>query len=173
MKIWQKILFASLLVTGVAINAQAGVINYNLSDVKDKTRSDSIIPWFSTGIITEEVKSFTLNFDWKDQGWGNFKGRIYYNSGDSGWLDLGLLAKHHWKDISKTIVSSSYSDFDVAPLNFGYVVGGGGGHKLYIEDATLSITTVSEPLTIALFGLGIVGLGFSRRRAKSKVAVNV
>lgn len=168
MRLWKKILVSSALLVGVTMNAQAGLINYNLPNVNDYTASDSIIDWFSTPVITEEIDSFTLSLQWwRDQGWGNQKGRLYYSSGDSGWQDLGLLAGHQWRSDSVTIFSSSPDDFDFAPLKFGYVVGGGGGHSLHIRNASVSITTVPEPGTLAILGLGLAGLAVGRRRAKS------
>ncbi len=175
-KLLRSLLIGSMLVTGLAVNAQAGVINYTLPDVTNYNyaRDDHIYNWFSTDVITDEVESFTLNFNWRDQGWGNRKGRIYYSSGDSGWQYLGVLAEHTWTSISKTIFSTSAADFDVAPINFGYVVGGGGGHRLYIRNASLSImTAVPEPGSLVLLGLGIAGLIFSRRKTKRTVKAKI
>ena len=158
-----KILAGMVLLAGSGL-AQAGVINYDLPNVSNSTSTDAVVNWFSTSVIADEIASFTLNIRWRDQGWGNRKGRIVYRSGDSGWQDLGLLAGHFWSNQSRTINSISPDDFDVAPLEFGYVVGGGGGHRLYIRNANLTVNTVPEPSTIALAGLGLLGLVAVRRR---------
>jgi hypothetical protein len=164
-KLWKKISISLVLLTSATMNVQASVINYSLPVVNNTLSTDYLTSWFSTGIISEEIDSFTLNFKWKDQGWGNQKGRIYYQSGDSGWKNLGLLADHSWTVQSQTIFSNSLTDFDVAPLEFAYRVGGGSGHKLYIQDAALTIrTSIPAPATFLLLGLGLIGLSFKRRK---------
>ena len=110
--------------------AQAGLIEYNMPYVSNYSSTDAIVNWFSTDPISDDIESFTLNMRWVDQGWGNRKGRIYYRSGDSGWTNLGVLAGHRWSFVNRT-VSSSVFDFDPGPLQFGYRVGGGGGHDLF------------------------------------------
>lgn len=59
--------------------------------------------------------------------------------------------------------SISLSSADIA-----YVIASGvGGNDIALDNLVYNSTAVSEPGTIALLGLGLVGLGIARRRIKS------
>lgn len=53
----------------------------------------------------------------------------------------------------------------------GYrVVSGLASSETVVAEGTLSVASVSESATLALFGLGLAGIGCSRRRARLTVA---
>ena len=60
---------------------------------------------------------------------------------------------------------------DINAGTFNYLSGGGSGAKLdaiaFMADSAPPVTTVPEPGTLALFGVGLAGLGFMRRRRVS------
>jgi hypothetical protein len=158
-----KALIPFILCFGFTTNAQAGLItNYDLADVNSTVASNSIKDWFSVE-ISNDFDFFTLAFSWKDQGWGNRKGKLFYNLSGTGWISLGLLAGHAFTDHMITLTRSQLASFTQATtLNFGYRVGGGGGHSLQVNNATLAVTNVPTPTTLAIFALALLGLA-SRR----------
>ena len=161
-----KALIPFIFCLGFITNAQAGLItNYDLDDVSSGVASDAVQDWFSLG-LSNEFDFFTLSFNWKDQGWGNRKGMLYYNFTGAGWTSFGLLAEHVFTEQMVTITRSQLAPFtQPATLALGYVVGGGGGHHLQVNNATLAVTDVPTPATLAIFALGLLGLA-SRRLKK-------
>jgi hypothetical protein len=162
----KKIINVLLVIIALTMfNAKAGIINnFDLSDVNDATQSDALLLWDMLDDIQGKMLSFDLLMTWKDQGWGNQKGRIFYqiNDLDPVYLDL---ASHNW-------MTETFSVADImAPagssLRLYYTVGGGGGHSLYISNASISVTSVPEPSTLALFGLVLAGTAFGRRKFKA------
>ncbi|KGJ89178.1 PEP-CTERM sorting domain-containing protein [Colwellia psychrerythraea] len=158
-----KALIPLVLCFGFITNAQAGLItNYDLADVNSGVSSNSVKDWFSLE-ISNEFDFFTLSFNWKDQGWGNRKGKLFYNLSDTGWISFGLLAEHVFTEQMVTITRSQLASFtQAATLNFGYRVGGGGGHRLQVNNATLAVTNIPTPTTLTIFALALLGLA-SRR----------
>ncbi len=151
---------AAVTLAVASVGTQAGVIEYNAPNVSNYSSTDAIRGWFSTGNIDQNIESFTLSMRWRDQGWGNRKGRIYYRTDTSGWQNLGILAQHYWTNPVVTVLNH----FDTSRLHFGYVVGGGGGHRLFIRNAKLSVSAVPEPAALGLFAAGVAGLVLLRRR---------
>jgi len=101
-------------------------------------------------IINEDEKLLGINIEmiWKDQGWGNLKGKIVihlYRNNDKNEKELISecipfpIADHKWRpeyiDINNNndngIITKSQSNDWIE--FFGYV-GSGGGHQLFLED---------------------------------------
>jgi len=161
-----KVLIPLTLCFGLITNAQAGLItNYDLSELNSSDSSGTVQDWFSVD-LSNEFDFFTLSLKWKDQGWGNRKGRLFYSFAGEGWTNFGLLANHAFTEQMVTVTRSELAAFtQPTTLSFGYVVGGGGGHRLQVETARLAVTDVPTPTTLAIFSLGILGLA-SRRFKK-------
>ena len=163
-----KVLIPLTLCIGFITNAQAGLItNFDISGVNSSDSSGTVQDWFSVE-LTNEFDFFTLSFNWKDQGWGNRKGRLYYSLSGTDWTNFGLLAGHQFTEQMNTITRSQLASFtQPITLNFGYVVGGGGGHNLQVNNATLAVTNVPEPSTLAIFALGMIGLASRKFKKQS------
>ena len=163
-----KVLLPLTFWFGLITNAQAGLItNYKPLNVNSSVSSNDIQNWFSVD-VSDELDSFTLSFNIKDQGKGNTKGRLFYSLAGVNWTDFGLLAKHDLTSHSISVNRSQLAVFNApTTLDFGFVVGGGGGHKLYVTNVALTVTNtkVPEPTTLAIFALGLIGLA-SRRLKK-------
>jgi len=116
--------------------------------------------------------STVLSFDWKDQGFGNRKGKLFYSIAGINWTDLGLLAEHNLTSHS-VLVNRSELDFFNTPttLGFGFVVGGGGGggHSLSVSNVALTVTNtnVPEPSTLAIFAFAMIGLASRKFKKQS------
>ena len=162
----KKIINVLLITISLMVfNAKAGIINnFDLPRVNDATPSDALILWDMLDGIQGKMLSFDLLMTWNDQGWGNQKGRIFYqiNDLDPVYIDLAphdpITAMFSIRDIMAPAGSS---------LRLYYTVGGGGGHQLFISDASISVTSVPAPSTLALFGLVLAGAAFGRREFKT------
>ncbi|WP_085299731.1 PEP-CTERM sorting domain-containing protein [Cognaticolwellia mytili] len=179
----KKILCPLILLIGFINNAQAGLIeNYDILDVNSSIVSNNTQSWFTVN-VTDDFYSLTLSLDWYDQGWGNRKGQINFRLNNFDWLSSGLLANHRLLSESVTITRAeliAVNTLSLAPsspttLEIGYVVGGGGGHRLHIRDASLTVTNVSnlpavinvpEPSSLVLLMLAALGFTTIKRRNK-------
>ncbi|OUR76073.1 hypothetical protein A9Q75_16650 [Colwellia psychrerythraea] len=165
-----KILLPLTFCFGLITNAQANLItNYNPEDVNSSVISNDIQNWFTVD-VSDELDSFILSFDWKDQGFGNRKGKLFYSIAGINWTDLGLLAEHNLTSHS-VLVNRSELDFFNTPttLDFGFVVGGGGGHSLSVSNVALTVTNtnVPEPSTLAIFAFAMIGLASRKFKKQS------
>lgn len=175
----KKILLPLVLCVGFINSAQAGLIeNHSLSNVDSNISSNNIQNWFSVN-TTNGFDFFTLSFNWRDQGWGNQKGKIFYRLEGFDWLSIDTFAKHSWTSESITVTRKELMTLSTLPrfalasqktsqpkLEIGFVVGGGGGHKLFVRNAALAITNVPEPSSLALLMLGALGFTAAKRNRK-------
>lgn len=126
-----------------------------LPTVDDSTPTDEVQRWCHFPQATTAAR---LTIVWNDQGWGNQKGHLYarkhHRLGDidhtGPWVRLTQSpAPHHPSEMSVDLPASVLAvDTAVDAVNvafdLGYTVGGGGGHKIEISEATLSRTLSSQ-----------------------------
>jgi len=163
MKAVFKVVLAVSLFVGLVNSSNATLITEtydNVPVVIDSSNTDNKLAWFSQD-FSGELESFELVVDWRDQRWGNRKGQIFYSIDNGSWINLGGLAPHSWA--TQSFLIDGFMNVADSTLSFAYRVGGGGGHQLRIRDASLAITTVPEPATLAIF-LGGLALLVSRKR---------
>merc|ERR1711953_1496449 len=127
------------------------------SDVYSYERSNDWQPWctVSSGPLSSgTVISFTMS--WKDQGWGYQKGRVALVETIAGEEDPLAHFQTDRAPHSRSTYTGSYTlTQDVDNLEFRYRVGGGGGHRIYINDFEYTMT---EPEDDGAFSMNMVEL---------------
>ncbi len=121
--------------------------------VKNMASSKMSDSWFfhsmSKDLVQADIdrmKGLHVSFKWKDQGWGGQKGRValkVMNGTDEVFLieDWGV-APHIKETVSVMYDEDHYFVKNLVAgcrLELWYVVGGGGGHKLRVEDFSVDI----------------------------------
>ena len=92
------------------------------------------------------VRRISISWQWKDQGWGNQKGQLTFKVIRDGnemiSSDTSTIAEHSWStqryiyEVDSQLLNSSQQG-DI--FEIWYLVGGGGGHQLYIRDMKIEI----------------------------------
>ena len=112
------------------------------------------LKWESKALRRTPVVAGTVQFSWKDQGWGNQKGEMFLVLMSAAGEEeacrnlTGLVAPHQWEDIKVELVAA---DPVVAKATAGcwYQVraecGSGGGHELFVKDFVLRLTGECHP----------------------------
>jgi len=125
----------------VSTTAAPGSGARTCNDVNSSVRSNDWQPWcmVSSGPLSAgTVISFSMN--WNDQGWGYQKGRVALveDIGEEDPLRHFQTAK---APHSRAAHSESYTlAQDVDNLEFRFRVGGGGGHRITIQDFSYTVT---------------------------------
>ena len=129
---------------GNSASAQRGTLRGNvirLSNVHSFVISDCITPWDG------EIEGATgLKCHWHDQGWGNRKGMVFARTAGGAWHPLSRsVAPHATARLTVQLPPSLRG----RRVQFGYRVGGGGGHSLSIEGAVVQLDTAPAPKPIS------------------------
>ena len=108
-----------------------------LDNVHSYVISDNITPWGG------EIEGATgLTCSWHDQGWGNRKGMVFGRTAGGAWHPLARsVAPHATARLTVQLPPSLRG----RRVQFGYRVGGGGGHSLSIKGAVVQLDTESPP----------------------------
>merc|ERR1719359_1780207 len=116
-----------------------------LSDVHDSLPSSTstcyIKPW------GREIEGATgLTAERQDQGWGNRKGMVFGRTTGGAWHPLARsVAPHATARLAVQLPPALRG----RRVQFGYRVGGGGGHSLSIEGAVVQLDTAPAPRPIS------------------------
>ena len=114
-----------------------------LQAVHNKVSTGNYNMWFRSGVFKAgtDFSSSSFKMNWKDQGHGNRHGRVYmrFNPG-TNWIDVAGLAPHKWERTHVPFPDALRKVVDKPTrLELAYVVGGGGGHQLFINNAVIKI----------------------------------
>ena len=113
-----------------------------LDNVHSYVISDNITPWGG------EIEGATgLTCQWHDQGWGNRKGMVFART-TGGTPYYGT-----WQPLSGNEAPHAITRLGVQlpfslrgrRVQFGYRVGGGGGHEIHIEQAVVNVQGGTAP----------------------------
>ena len=132
--------------------------------VSDAAQSAARTPWaayelaagsayFDAGHAT--VVGLALRVTWKDQGWGDYAGRLYVQLLDEAGDEVQQANYRYVADAADPRARAwqarawTYGERDALVAAFrpgysyklSYVVGAGGGHALYVRDASFEVTT--------------------------------
>ena len=124
--------------------------------VKNMTSSEDSDSWsfhIKSKVLVQahidRMKGLHVSFKWKDQGWGGQKGRVAVKV-MNGTDEVFLIEDWNKAPHIKETVSVMYDEdhYFVKNLKAGYrfelwyVVGGGGGHRLEVDDFSVDILSV-------------------------------
>lgn len=95
-----------------------------------------------------------MDCSWKDQGWGNRKGRLFMvvkrGTETICERDGFGIAPHSWETAAKTFTSIELENPVAGDiLQIEYIIGGGGGHQLQVKDLTVSVAAKSSKASVA------------------------
>jgi hypothetical protein len=117
---------------------------HQFPSINSSAVSDDVLPHQCVA-APHGLETVTISCQWKDQGFGNMKGRLKLEikRGDERICsqDCFGLAPHALESRSKTFTASELQNprgQDI--ISIGYVVGGGGGHQLFVDDLKISLT---------------------------------
>jgi len=117
---------------------------------------------FSSTALTLAAGNYTLSFD--------ISGNQRNSADDSMEISLGgflnetfsRASNANWETIVRTFtVASNTTD----SITFNHA--GGDNIGIMLDNVSLTTTSVDEPATLALLGLGLLGLGAVRRKQKA------
>eukprot|EP00823_Brevimastigomonas_motovehiculus_P002791 TRINITY_DN1661_c0_g1_i1.p1 TRINITY_DN1661_c0_g1~~TRINITY_DN1661_c0_g1_i1.p1 ORF type:complete len:405 (+),score=33.27 TRINITY_DN1661_c0_g1_i1:25-1239(+) len=109
-------------------------------DPIDKSNPMEDTLYISSDPLPGPLSKIVMSMKWKDQGWGNQKGQV--------WVKLVRgtqficesrpfgIASHEWDEQTKVLIKSDpvvSQSKKGDHLEFWHIVGGGGGHHLYVE----------------------------------------
>mmetsp|Transcript_23711 Transcript_23711/g.35172 ORF Transcript_23711/g.35172 Transcript_23711/m.35172 type:complete len:176 (-) Transcript_23711:194-721(-) len=91
-------------------------------------------------MVRSDVHSMIFSCEYKDQGWGNRKGKIYITEKEDGFsndvYDIGAkIAESPTAEHRTRRLVLKFRPKPGATYAISYFVGGGGGHELFITNA--------------------------------------
>merc|ERR1719160_822039 len=126
---------------GSSASSQRSGNAIRLNDVHSSTSTNYIEPW------GREIEGATgLTCRWHDQGWGNRKGMVFCRTTGGAWHPLARSVAPH---ATARLTAQLPPSLRGRRVQFGYRVGGGGGHSLSIEGAVVQLDTAPAPRPIS------------------------
>ena len=113
----------------------------------DMSKRTVHLKWRSKA-LDEAPVSGTVQFSWKDQGWGNQKGELFLMLMSSGGEEKasynlpGHISPHEWEDVKVDLVATDPVLAEAAAGCWYQVkaeCGSGNGHELYVKDFLLRL----------------------------------
>lgn len=115
---------------------------------------------FTSDLISLAEGTYTLSFDISgNQRWG--RDDLGVTLGGFFNESFSLASNDSWQTVSHTFDVTS-----TTAASFIFNHAGGDNIGIMLDNVSLESVDVPEPASIAIFGLGIVGLGFARRAQK-------
>ena len=103
------------------------------------TGDEAVVLWATRTVAVQESEAAKLALTWWDQGWGNQKGKLYARlAGSADWAPLSEELAPHAAARLELFLPPALCGVGGKEVEFGFVVGGGGGHQLQIQDAVLT-----------------------------------
>lgn len=139
-----------------------------LTERHDYTRSDRPLKSFQVPVPSQDmvmVHTVLLSMNWRDQGWGNRKSQVFIIATKNDLSPYGSdsrLSTLNWEGTriefdggrvvyESGIATHSKESLDITfkpkkdeTYHIWYIVGGGGGHELYLSDANIQSLVLGD-----------------------------
>ena len=117
----------------------------------------------TSSLLSLTAGTYSLSFDISGNQRGGAADSFTFALG--GFLNesFSLAPSAPWKTITRTFTLSANSANNII---FNHA--GGDNIGVMLDNVSLSKVNVPEPASLAMFGLGLIGLGFARRRQARK-----
>ena len=117
----------------------------------------------TSSLLSLTAGTYSLSFDISGNQRGGAADSFTFALG--GFLNesFSLAPSAPWKTITRTFTVSATSANNII---FNHA--GGDNIGVMLDNVSLSKVNVPEPASLAMFGLGLIGLGFARRRQARK-----
>lgn len=138
-----------LYVRSLRLYIHCGVVSmFNIKAISNSSSTETMHVHHVLGPVPTNAEEVFVKCQWKDQGWGNQKGRLYLKPdpkrGNEYHDIFGTHAPHNWQTAKATVSMSELNMLPGDSLSLCYKVGGGGGHALYAKDIVVIFKGAKE-----------------------------
>lgn len=166
---------------GAAVTNQIAGVSFSLVGGPGATTAPTVTQgWFGQGLLTNSVAAgayptanilratfdgvaSSVSFDFWNAGWGGSgRGASFYSAYD---IHGALVESGSFFSAGSSIATFNLLASNIHTLEFNNNTGGSDSWWFGLESLSANVNGVPEPVSLALFGIGLFGLSAMRRKS--------